>query len=130
MDNLVMIKDSKRFFKTPDVSCNIETGKCEIIGESFMENSGAFFERIFEWITNYNQEYSHKPLVIDIKLTYFNTSTSKMLFELLNLIQNISIEGQKVEVNWYYDTSDEEVYEDIIDLCYDVDLKVNIIPQN
>lgn len=127
MENLIKKQISEGFFKYPDINFNADTGKCVISGESFMEDSKKYYNTMKEWILEYHETNLHKPLILNLRLEYFNTSSSKMLYELLNTLQTISDAGQDVTVNWYYDSNDSDLEEDIIDLCYDVTIEVNQI---
>jgi hypothetical protein len=44
-----------------------------------------------------------------MKIRYFNTSSVKCLFDLLEMFSNLSKSGNKVNINWYYDQEDEEM---------------------
>lgn len=128
MKDLIKNKGTNAFFKYPDISFIVATGRCNISGESFMENSREFYSQIFVWLKEFNNEYNYKSLVLEIRLLYFNTSSSNMLFEMLKLLQDFKNKGQKVFVNWYYNSDETELYGDIMDLCYDVDLEIDVIP--
>ncbi len=128
MEDLIKNKTSKGFFKYPDVRFEAFTGKCEITGESFMEDSNEFYDEIFDWMKKFNNINGDRAITLDIKLEYFNTSSSKMFFELLRLLQEFNKGGQDVKVNWYFHSDDAEIYQDVMDLCYDVNIEINLIP--
>ncbi len=120
---------SKGFFRYPDVNFDVETGQCVISGESFMEDSKAFYSQMQDWFIQFHKEHKDTPITFSIKLSYFNTSSSKMLFELLKTLQDIDADGHEVTVNWYYDAHDEDLEEDIMDLSFDIDLTINQIAE-
>lgn len=94
--------------KTPLVICNYEQGLVEISGMSFSEDTFGFYEPVFSWIN----EYVKNPQEItnfNMKIKYFNTSSVKCLFDILELFTNLSKSGEKVHINWYYDKEDEEM---------------------
>ena len=128
MESLIKKQISEGFFKYPDINFDAETGICNITGESFMEDSKKYYNQMKEWFIEFHENNSLKPIVLDIKLDYFNTSSSKMLYELLQVLQEINEEGHDVTVNWYYDENDSDLEEDIIDLVYDVNIEINQIP--
>ena len=128
MENLIREQISEGFFKYPDLNFDVQTGICEIKGESFMEDSKKFYNEMKDWFIGFHEENKNKPIILNIKLEYFNTSSSKMLYELLKILQDINEAGQDVMVNWYYDDNDTDLEEDIIDLVYDVNITINQIP--
>ena len=69
---------------TPQVTfdANPENPFMEISGRSLPEDVVAFYDPILEWL----DEYSENPLektVLNIKLEYFNTASSKLLLDIL-----------------------------------------------
>ena len=130
MESLVKTQKKENFYRYPDIDFNAETGNCLITGESFMEDSKIFYSKIEDWLNEFHETNKGEKLTLNIKLSYFNTSSSKMLYELLVLLQEFSNNGQEIEINWYYNSDDFELEEDIIDLCYDIDIEVNQIPED
>ncbi len=128
MENLIKNQESRGFFKYPKISFEAETGKCEISGESFMEDSRIFYNEIFDWLKEFNKENSSKTLEVEIRLIYFNTSSTKMLFEMLKLLEDFKNSGQEIIINWYYDEAEIELFSDIMDLCYDLEIEINVLP--
>jgi hypothetical protein len=66
-------------------------------------------------------------LTFDFKLSYFNTSSSKCLVDILDLLKNYQNSGAEVTVNWYYDDSEEEL-EEVEDFILETGLDINKIP--
>ena len=129
MENYIQKQKSDGFFKYPDVNFDATTGKCLISGESFMEDSKIYYSRMENWFKQFHREQKNIPIEFTIKLSYFNTSSSKMLYELLKVLQDIDADGQTVTVNWYYDANDEDLEEDIMDLSFDIDIDINQIAE-
>ncbi len=71
---------------------------------------------------------SRKPIAFIIKLTYYNTSTSRSLLEMLNILKEYENNGGEVIINWHYDETDVDMKEDIEDYMIDTGLKINLIP--
>jgi hypothetical protein len=104
MENLYM--KSTPF--TPEVDFS-KNGHLTLSGRSLPENALKFFEPLLEWVQN----YSGDSIVCDIKLEYYNTTTSRLLFELLEyLVDMLEREELKTcEINWHYETGDEDHFE-------------------
>ncbi len=119
----IHLPEVRNIYVSPKVDFNSETGVCEISGESFLEETAKFYLPLIEWIQQYIK--TGKPIVFNIKLTYFNTSSSKWLLRILYLLSEYQKEG-KVTVNWYIYKDDLDLLEDIEDFTSDIGLKVNI----
>lgn len=111
----------------PIVSCISEEGQCTIEGESYMEEAYKFYMPILDWIKDYTQS-KQKPLTINFKLTYFNTSSSRLILDLLDLLAHAIKSGCKVSVNWYYDTEDPDMKDEIEDFEIESGVKINMTP--
>ena len=95
----------------PIVDFNYLTGECVISGESYMEETYKFYLPVINWLKNYIAE--KKPVVFTIKLTYFNTSSSRMLLEMLLILKQYKDGGGDVKVVWFYKSNDPDMLMDI-----------------
>ena len=94
--------------KTPSVKFDKDSGVIELAGMSYSEDTFAFYEPVFKWINEYIQD----PNVLtnfNMKIKYFNTSSVKCLFDILEIFTNLSKAGHNVNINWFYDEEDEEM---------------------
>jgi len=125
MESLVIneIKGSPYY---PAVSFNAETGLCELRGESYMEETYKFYEPLIDWIKAYIQQ--NKPLVMNIKLTYFNTNSSRLILDILDIFRKYRETGGTVEVNWHYDTKDPDMVEEVEDFTAESGMEINLVP--
>lgn len=124
--NDIHIKGVHEAYFMPTVNFEAETGNCEISGESYLEETTKFYAPLLAWIKEYTETVKG-PLNFDIKLSYFNTSSSKCLVDLLDLLKNYQKSGGLVTVNWYYEDSDEEL-EEVEDFILETGLQINKIP--
>lgn len=95
----------------PIVDFNYLTGECVISGESYMEETYKFYLPVINWLKSYIAE--KKPVVFTVKLTYFNTSSSRMLLEMLLILKQYKSEGGEVKVVWFYKSNDPDMLMDI-----------------
>ena len=116
----------KNFF-TPTVKFDAQTGICELSGESFLEDTAEFYKPLVDWLVEFTTKIK-RPIAFIIKLTYFNTSTSRCILDLLNVLKDYEDDGGEVTVNWHYDENDSDMQEDIEDYMIDTGLNINIIP--
>jgi hypothetical protein len=96
--------------KTPSVNFNGEAGVVELKGRSIPENSIEFYQPLNEWIDEYGKTPKSETTV-DIKLEYFNTSSSKCILDLFKKLESLNGNGTAVKVNWYFEEDDEDMEE-------------------
>jgi hypothetical protein len=126
MEN-INIEGSHTNFFVPTVDFNAENGVCVISGESFLEDTIEFYDPLVQWLEEYTTQIKN-PITFEIKLTYFNTSTSRSILDLLNVLKDYEETGGQVIVNWHYDEDDIDMEEDIEDYMLDTGLEINMIP--
>ncbi len=126
MENLEIEGSHKNFF-IPSVNFNVKTGICEITGESFLEDTVDFYRQLIDWVDKYIKDI-RGPLALIIKLSYFNTSTSRSILDILNLLKDYEEEAGEVVINWHFDENDVDMEEDIDDYIIDTGLDINKIP--
>lgn len=109
----------------PLVNFNYYSGVCEIVGESYMEETLKFYEPIIRWLKDYMQE--KKPIEFNLKLTYFNTASSRFILEILDLLKSYQDNGGQVKVNWYYKREDPDMLMEIQGFEAETGLKITPI---
>lgn len=123
----------ERFFlegtkMTPGVVFDKSTGEFFINGTSRPENPIEFYKPLFDWLDGYFASGTDKT-IFKIQLDYFNTSTSKILLDLFELLESKVEDGNEVHVIWYYEEDDEEMQEageellDLVSLSHEVKIK-------
>jgi len=126
----IFIEGSHEAYFIPTVDFNAETGVCELSGESYLEETIKFYTPIFNWIKEYITTV-RKPIIFNFKLTYFNTSSSKCIVDILNMLKTFQNDSGEVTVNWFYDDEDEDIeeeLEEVEDFMLETGLKINLIP--
>lgn len=96
--------------KTPYVKLDGEKGLVEIKGRSIPENSVEFYKPLIDWL----DKYGNVPLEVtnvNVQLEYFNTSSSKCILDIFKKLELIYKKGSKVQINWYYEEDDEDMFE-------------------
>jgi len=109
--------------KTPTVKFDSTNGVLELKGRSIPENSIEFYKPLNDWIDAYGA--NPKPnTIVEIKLEYFNTSSSKCILDLFKQLEKLNSGNTEVKVNWYFEEDDEDMeeagedYQAIIDLPF------------
>lgn len=91
--------ERERTGSTPYILIDEEKGYMRFEGESFHENVVAFFEDVNKWLENYLKT-DFDTLTFDCELKYFNSSTAKLLLNILMEMDNHTSNGKKIIVNW------------------------------
>lgn len=96
--------------KTPSINFDGNEGSFLIGGRSIPENSLDFYKPVMEWLDFYIVE-PRETTTVNIKLEYFNTSSSKCLLDVFKKLEILFKRGEKVSINWYYEAEDEDMLE-------------------
>jgi hypothetical protein len=97
--------------KTPKIYLNPADGNFLIAGRSIPENSIEFYKPLYDWLDRYVQQ-PQRETNVDVKLEYFNTSSSKCLVEVFRKLEQIDKSSAgKVNITWYYEEDDEDMQE-------------------
>jgi len=117
-------------FNTPTIKLNPEDGHFLLEGRSIPEDPGVFYEPILNWL----EEYFISPVqttLIEIKLEYVNSGSSKYLLEFFRIIGRNYHEGHNCQVIWYYEEEDEAIQDlgEHYKSTINVPFKFEIIPE-
>jgi len=109
---------------TPLIVLNREEEQFEISGKSMPEDVIDFYQPVLNWLTTYRSAPLDRT-IFDIRLIYFNTASSKLLLDVLMILEEISEQGHEVLVRWHSMTYDEDMqeagreYADMVDLDFE-----------
>lgn len=116
-----LIIDTTR--NTPQIIFDKKAGNFEISGRSLPEEVTSFFSPVLEWLDEYVANPNEKT-VFKFKLEYVNSSTRRVMHEILTVLERIKAQGKEIIIEWYYLDDDIEMrevgsdYSDIIDLHF------------
>lgn len=99
--------------RSPLVS--LDGDQLQFSGRSYMDNAVEFYRNLIAKISS----LTFPKLDVEVRLEYFNTSSSKCLLELFRSFEKMAKAGCQVSIYWYYmpDCPDlEEAGEDYRDL--------------
>ena len=94
---------------TPEIFMS-PTGIIRIKGRSIHESADDFFAPVVEWINNYMINPA-RLTTVDLNFEYFNSSSSKVLINILQQITHVVSEDKKFVINWYYEDGDDDILE-------------------
>ncbi|MDE1180093.1 DUF1987 domain-containing protein [Paraburkholderia sp.] len=96
---------------SPEVDFRFDQNVLTLRGESYPENAAAFYAPIIEQLRAYLAACDDTAIAVDVTLTYFNSSSTKMLFSVFDALDEAASSGNRVLVNWYRDAEDETILE-------------------
>jgi hypothetical protein len=109
---------------TPAISLQA-SGQISMVGKSYPENTFEFYAPVMEWLKNYF-EAGNTALTVNMEITYFNSSSSKLFFDFFDMIEDNN--NDEIVVNWIYDEENESALEAGEDFQEDFeDLTINLV---
>ncbi|MCH9739698.1 MAG: DUF1987 domain-containing protein [Epsilonproteobacteria bacterium] len=112
MDNIFLEQSDN----SPKVIMDKDKAFIAFEGKSYPENTFAFYRPITEWLKQYFKYYnsSDKVTVINFKFLYFNSATTQIIFEILDIVEEFN-SNNRVEINWFYNEENKNGFEDYED---------------
>jgi len=98
--------DQTRF--SPKV--RLRKGRLKMEGRSVLNDPKPFFQPLFSWVDEYIARNPGSTR-IDLRFEYINTSSTKWLYEILKTIKQKKAFQDDLQINWYYESGDEDMYE-------------------
>lgn len=124
---MIQVLNIKAREETPEVILNKEDGIFSIKGKSFPEDPFFFYNPILEWVKKYAENPNDKTELY-FAITYFNTSSSKIILEIMKCFEIIKKEKNKeVLINWICYSEDEEMIESGEIYAERIDIPLNIL---
>ncbi len=97
---------------SPAIAFDAETRRLRICGESYPENAAAFYTPVFAWLKEFIAALESGAAVqVDLAILYLNSSSTKVMLNLLDLLEQAAQDGTQIVVNWHYDPENEAMLE-------------------
>lgn len=103
MKNRLVIEETH---DTPKIILDKSTGIFEVSGRSLPENAVKFYAPILTWMEEYIKT-PNQATHFEFKLDYFNSASTKKVFEIIIVLEKLSQKNQSVVVTWYHTKEDE-----------------------
>lgn len=104
IDNLYIAGTSS----TPLVDFRFDQHQLRLEGESYPENAAAFYGPLIDQTKNYVAGRGvGDDVEMHVDLSYFNSSSTKMLFSLFDLLNQGADRGVDIALHWYHDREDD-----------------------
>jgi hypothetical protein len=88
----------------------IKNGVVRFSGKSIPEDAFDFYIPIVDAINKYLENPEAKT-ILSFNLEYINSSSKKMITNILKIFDQASINGTTIEVEWNYESDDESIFD-------------------
>jgi hypothetical protein len=116
----------EKTFQTPFVLLDAEKNVFEIKGNSFPNNALRFYLPILDWLTRYFL-HEKKEIRLGVHFYYQNSSSKKMVNEIMKMLDDFYKEGKLIQLDWYYAADDEDLLLSGMHIQKEVSFPVNLI---
>ena len=113
--------------ETPEIVLDKKTNTFLFKGKSLPENPIVFYKPVLSWLDNYLNDPNPETLV-NFMMVYFNTSSSKIILDIMKRLELIKKNGHDVTVNWRFREDDEDMQEAGEIYAERVGIDFNLIP--
>lgn len=95
---------------SPEVDFRFSADRLALTGESYPENAAAFYGPVLEALRGYLAEARGRSIEVRVELKYFNSSSTKVLFNMFDLL-HAATGANDVCLYWHYDEEDDTILE-------------------
>ncbi len=95
---------------SPKLLLDPKSGKIQVKGRSFMEDTIPYYSAILEWLRDYFKD-PQPETTIELEFEYINSASERMVIDVLAEFNKYFILGNKVRVIWAYPPEDESLAE-------------------
>lgn len=117
---------------TPEINFDIDNNTLTFLKVSKPANAFEFYKPVFEFIDNFEKEKLKSKdineLILDFNFDYFNTSTAKVIYNLLERLKELQKRNVKVIINWYYYSEDDDLLEEGEMMSESLRIPFNFVP--
>jgi hypothetical protein len=96
---------------SPEVDFKFDQHLLSLRGESYPENAAAFYGALIRQLRTYLEGCVKQSIVVNIALAYFNSSSTKMLFNIVDALNSAVSAGNEVTIHWFFDEEDDTILE-------------------
>jgi hypothetical protein len=126
MQDLIIDIESEGKEVYPFIKLSADTGSCVISGSSYMQNPSQFFEPVIQWLRDYIDQNTGK-LIVFYDLKSLNTGTSRVIYQILELLKGYKTNGGDVVIKWYMEDDEDFHADDIIDMSLQFNIDIEVL---
>ncbi|ARU59221.1 MAG: DUF1987 domain-containing protein [Pseudomonadales bacterium] len=97
--------------RTPEIDFDFGNNVFRISGESYPENVTEFYREPVDKLQAHLLTQSTSDIELVLEFVYFNSSTARILMELLELMDEAASAGNRVVIKWVYPEDDDYMAE-------------------
>lgn len=118
---------------TPGIVFDPQTRVFLLEGMSMPGNAEQFYKPVIDWVQNFFSEQIQQkdkkqfPVSVEVKLSYYNSSSARFLVELFKQIKKGLKEGFNIEINWFADSEDKQLQEAGAEMEQITEMKFNFL---
>lgn len=94
---------------TPHVLFDVEKSTYTISGRAMLDGMREVHKKILEWFDTHI-DHIQTTICINIKLTYIDSTATKMMSNLMSRLETSYLAGQNIEIRWFYNINDDDVF--------------------
>lgn len=96
--------------ETLGIEFQSKRGELSFSGSSYPENAVHFFQPVFNWLKSYAND-SSEPVMVNFEINYLNTSSTKCIIDVLDILEQYQAGGRQVTVKWFFKSGEEDIRE-------------------
>lgn len=96
---------------SPEIDFRFNQHTLSLRGESYPENAAAFYGPLIDRVQAYLGTCTLATITVNVSLAYFNSSSTKMLFSLFEMLNGAALAKNSVRLNWFHDVDDDTIFE-------------------
>ena len=96
---------------TPEIAFDSKNDTLKIKGMSFPADIMQFYAPFLSWVEDYLQALDDRLFIVNVELSYLNSSSSKVLWDFFEMLDEDVTKGKNITVNWIYDEDDDDKQE-------------------
>jgi len=113
--------------ETPEIILDKKSNTFLFKGKSLPENPIIFYNPVLQWLENYTSD-PNPETTVNFMMVYFNTSSSKIILDIMKKLEIIKKSGHRVVINWRFREDDEDMLEAGEIYSERVSIPFNLIP--
>jgi hypothetical protein len=96
--------------ETPQINLDPATNYLSFSGKSLPEDVRSFYTPVLKWIDEFISTRRDNT-VVEFKMDYFNTASSKIILDILLKFEQIHLDGYGLLVKWVFKSNDLDMRE-------------------
>lgn len=97
--------------RSPDVDFDFQANIFSLRGMCYLENVSEFFKPVLEVFEPYLKDLSDAEVSFSFHMSYFNSSSARIIMRLFDLLDATAERGNKVSIIWNYEEDDDSMEE-------------------